>query len=200
MKPVPQRGDIANDDLLENFRVFRERVKSGLRRVMEIKSKEPHYASLLIIVTACEILSVLRYGKKAKSRVFVAELIGRHDGVTKAMAEDLWAALRNGVVHHFSSKYVAVSPGGPRIRISLNWGRGLPHLHLLRCPDRFNVNLPDLQDDLERILNAHRDYWQALPPNQRQYPEWWQTERVHRASADPRRGWSALLATTPERG
>lgn len=181
-----------NDDILPAFLTFRERAKSGLRRILEIERKQPHYPALLLIVTTCEVLSTLRYGRKAKSRVFVDELIGKHERITKPMAEDLWSALRNGVAHHFVSKYIEIMPGR-RIQIHLNWGRGLPHLAVIRAPDRLNLNLPQMKDDLERILDRHRDHWQTLAVEKRKYPAWWRQELVCKAREASRSGWANLL-------
>jgi hypothetical protein len=64
--------DPFRDDLLEAFERLRGWIKTGLRRVMEIPRKQPHYAAALLIVIGCEALGRLLLGRHPKPA------IGRH--------------------------------------------------------------------------------------------------------------------------
>jgi hypothetical protein len=91
-------GDVTDatdrDEVLETCLVLVERLINGLRRVMEIRRKEPHYIAALTIAAGCEAIGRLLESVDGKCRddedIFVEELILPHGGgaIDAAMARD----------------------------------------------------------------------------------------------------------------
>ena len=120
----------AGDDIGFVFEELHGRIKSGLRRILEIERKHPHYGAALVIVVGCEALARLRGRKeKDKASIFV-EMLMRHNKLTAEMAADVFDALRNGPAHVFETKYIEID-GKPRVEIVVSW-REREHLSIDR--------------------------------------------------------------------
>ena len=102
----------AKDEALETYTVLRERLKTGLRRVMEATKKHPHYAAALVVVVGCEAVAELLSGVDGKKRqvweVFVQELVLPYQTLNEPMARDLFKAIRNGIAHLFETKPIVL--------------------------------------------------------------------------------------------
>jgi hypothetical protein len=183
-----------NDDLLETFERLRRWVKTGLRRVMEIPRKQPHYAAALLVVIGCEALGRLLYNKK--EHVFVKELIGPYPHISEAMASDLFRALRNGLAHTYDTNYVRVGARGPRIEIIVSWTDSHEHLGPRHNPPGIYLALPTMQRDLENIFNRHLAELRMSP--RRKVPSSWEAETVTWASPKGIPGWRQFLSKVSE--
>src|ERR1700694_3166877 len=153
--------DPSRDDLLEAFERLRGWIKTGLRRVMEISRKQPHYAAALLIVIGCEALGRLLYSKK--ERVFVKDLIAPYGWISEAMAGDIFKALRHGLAHTYDTNYIRVGSRGPLIALIVSWTDKHTPLGLRVEPPGIYLNLPTMQRDLEGIFDRYRDELRAAP-------------------------------------
>jgi hypothetical protein len=184
--------DYPHDDLLETFEGLRERVKIALRRVMEIRRKQPHYAAALIVVVGCEALGLLLYNDK--KRVFVKDLIGPHKRITKKMAADLFDALRNGLAHNYDTNFIRVGEKGPFIDLVVSWTRKHRHLSARRDPPGIYLNLPTMKRNLERIFNHYRTQLRDGTGPRRTVPEQWARSRYAWGDSRARRKWRDFVA------
>ncbi len=114
----PQR-----DEALEAFTGLRERLKSGLRRIMEIDRKHPHYVAAVVIAIGCEavgrLLSAIDGRDRAAHEVFVEDLILPYRTLDGPMGRDLFDAARNGIAHRFETKPIELK-GGQQIEVIVN--------------------------------------------------------------------------------
>jgi hypothetical protein len=177
------------DDVLDAFERLRGWIKTGLRRVMEIERKQPHYAAALLVVIGCEALGRLLYNRK--EYVFVKELIAPHGRISEAMAEDLFKALRHGLSHTYDTNYIRVGTGGPLVELMVSWTDAHPHLGLREHPPGIYLNLPTMQRDLEKILDHYRDQLRGAPT--RRVPRAWAMERIQPSSPRAEAGWRRFL-------
>jgi hypothetical protein len=185
------------DEALIVFDVLRERLKSGLRRVMEIDRKEPHFVAALIMAAGCEavgkLLDAVDGGKHEAHDVFVRDLVLPHKTLSSAMGRDLFKSLRHGIAHSFRPKPILLRDG-TRLYVTVNWGTRPPHLGPRRDPPGIWVNLPTMQADFEAMLNKHRRHFQETSKPRREPSKRWQTESVQPASKETDGAWHAFLA------
>ncbi len=191
------------DEALEYFTVLRERLKSGLRRVMEIPRKQPHFVAALIMAVGCEAVGKLLSGidgrKRADHDVFVSELILPHKTMTAAMGRDLFHSIRHGIAHAFHPKPI-VLPDGRWLQPTLVWLDGSPHLRL-RHGTGIWLNLPTMQRDFELMLDRHRDaIRESSKPGRRLSDEWLLGSILHLAPKDSKVGWQAFLISGGQEG
>src|SRR5260370_42330209 len=92
-------------------------LKNTLRNILSIETKAAHYAAALVIVVGCEALSTLL--DKDEAHVFVDKLILPYGRLNRAMAEDVWDALRNGLAHSFDTKAIRVK--NRRLELMVSW-------------------------------------------------------------------------------
>jgi hypothetical protein len=184
--------DPFRDDLLEAFERLRGWIKTGLRRVMEIPRKQPHYAAALLIVIGCEALGRLLYNKK--EQVFVKELIARYGRISEAMAGDLFKALRHGLAHTYDTNYIRVGNRGPLIELIVCWTDTHRHLGRRDKPPGIYLNLPTLQRDLEGIFDRYRV--QLRTATARTVSREWARERIQPASPRAETGWWEFMRET----
>lgn len=181
--------DPFDDDLLEAFERLRGWLKAGLRRVMEIPRKQPHYAAALLVVIGCEALGRLLYNRK--EQVFVKELIAPHGRITEAMAGDLFKALRNGLAHTYDTNYMRLGQRGPLVELVVSWTDTHPHLGRRDDPPGIYLSLPTMQRDLEAILDRYREELRRAP--KRTVFRAWAEERVQPASPRAEAGWRKFI-------
>jgi hypothetical protein len=185
--------DPFQDDRLEAFARLRGWIKTGLRRVLEIPRKHPHYAAALLVVVGCEALGRLLYNKK--EHVFVKELIAPHGRISELMAADLFKALRHGLAHTYDTNYIRVGSGGPLVELLVSWTDTHPHLGRRDDPPGIYLNLPTMQRDLEAIFDR---YWEDLrQAPKRTVSRGWAKERVQPASPRAVAGWREFMSEEP---
>jgi hypothetical protein len=191
----PASGD--KDQALEYFTQLRERLKSGLRRVMEIPRKHPHFVAALIMAVGCEAVAKLLSGLDGEKRddhdVFVRELVLPHKTMSAAMGRDLFYSIRHGIAHAFYPKPIILRDGR-WVHPTLVWGKGAPHLHLRREGPAIWLSLPTMQRDFELMLDGHREtIRQSSKPGRRLSDQWLLGSILHLASKDSDPGWQAFL-------
>ena len=184
------------DAAFESFNVLRERLKSGLRRVMEIKRKEPHFVAALIMAAGCEavgkLLDAIDGTKREAHDVFVRELVLPHKTLSSAMGRELFKSLRHGIAHSFRPKPIVLADG-TRVWVTVNWGTRQPHLGPRRDPPGIWVNLPTMQADFEAMLNKYRRHFQETSRAGREPSERWEKDSMEKASKETDRAWHAFL-------
>ncbi len=189
------------DEALVIYDILRERLKSGLRRVMEIKRKQPHFVAALIMAAGCEavgkLLDAIDGGKRQPHDVFVRELILPHETLSSAMGRDLFKSLRHGIAHSFSPKPIVLRDGS-RLCVTVNWGTRPPHLGPRRDPPGIWVNLPTMKADFEAMLDKYRRRFEETSRPGREPSTRWQTESVLPASKETDRAWHAFLRNTEQ--
>jgi len=185
------------DDALEEFKVLRERLKAGARRVMEINRKHPHYVAAVIMAIGCEavgrLLTALDGGSRAPHEIFVKDLVRPYKRLDDEMGQDLFDAIRNGIAHRFDTKPIELKDGR-QIRVIVNWGEGRPHLGVRHDPLEIYVNLFQMQRDFEAMLDRYRDEVRRTSSPGRQLAEAWYREwRAVTYAKDSDLGWQRFL-------
>ena len=70
------------DVALEAFTLLRERLKTGVRRVMKIDRKHPHYVGAVIMAIGCEavgrLLTAMDGESRAPQEIFVTALVRQY--------------------------------------------------------------------------------------------------------------------------
>jgi len=103
------------DHALEEFSLLRERLKSGVRRVMEVNRKHPHYVAAVIMAIGCEAVGRLLTAMDGESRaphdIFVRELVRQYGRFDDEMGQDIFDAIRNGIAHRFQTKPIELKDG-----------------------------------------------------------------------------------------
>lgn len=162
-------------------------IKVGLREISDVEKKNVHYAGVLLVVIACEALSLLM-DLEREDEIFVNELILPHRKLDRAMAEDLWKALRDGLAHIYDTKFIRVDD--QLIEIMVSW-EDYPHLTRRDDPPGIYLNLQTMRQDLERAFDLHdKEFW--LGPL-RDLPERWRYEREKKAQDGATPGWRNFL-------
>jgi hypothetical protein len=184
------------DEPLAYFGVLRERLKSGLRRVMEIDRKEPHFVAALIMAVGCEAVGKLLEGvdgtKRETHEVFVDELVLPHRTLNRAMARDLFQSIRHGIAHRFRPKPIVLRDGR-YLWVTLNWGEAPEHLGLRTDQPGVWVNLPTMQADFEAMLDKyHARLASSSKPGRKLTGHWWR-ESIQQATKESEPGWRAFL-------
>ena len=192
------RGPATDTDLaLVYFTPLRERLKSGLRRVMEIPRKHPHFVAALIMAVGCEAVAKLLSGIDGKKRedhhVFVRELVLPHKTMNAMMARDLFYSIRHGIAHAFYPKPIILRDGR-WVHPVLVWLEGSPHLRLWRDRSGIWLNLVTMQRDFELMLDRHRDtIRRTSKPGRRLSDQWLLGSILHLTSKASDPGWQAFL-------
>jgi hypothetical protein len=185
------------DEALEYFTQLRERLKSGLRRVMEVPKKQPHFVAALIVAVGCEAVGQLLSGldgeKRADHDVFVREIVLPHKTMNAAMGRDLFQSIRHGIAHAFYPKPIILRDGR-WLYPTLVWGEGAPHLHLRHEGPSVWLSLPRMQRDFEAMLDRHREtIRQSSKPGRRLSDHWLLGSILNLTSKDSDPGWQAFL-------
>src|SRR2546426_7151758 len=82
-----------------------------------------NYLAACLIACACEALSRFKYGLPHKGELFFSEMTLTEKW--KPVAESLYDALRNGIVHGYDTKFIIVA--SHRVEIVVSWKQH-PHL------------------------------------------------------------------------
>ncbi len=184
------------DEVLQHFEVIRERLKSGLRRVMEITRKEPHYVAGLVIAAGCEamghVLECVDSRKRAPEEVFVQEMVLPGSAFSEAMGRDLFHSLRDGIAHTFETKFIRLDDGR-LIQLVVSWGPQHPHLGLRRDPPGIYLNLPVMQERFEAALDRCLDLVRNSSRRGRPLTQRWLNEIDRRAESGSQTGWADFL-------
>ncbi len=189
------------DEALVIYDILRERLKSCLRRVLEIKRKRPHFVAALIMAAGCEavgkLLDAIEGGKRQPHDVFVRELILPHQTLSSAMGRELFQSLRHGIAHSFWPKPIVLDDG-TRLLVTVNWGIRPPHLGPRRDPPGIWVNLPTMKADFEAMLDKYRRHFEETSRPGREPSTRWQIESILPASKETNRAWHAFLETAEQ--
>ena len=185
------------DDALDKFLLLRERLKSGVRRVMEINRKHPHYVAAATMAIGCEAVGQLLTAMDGESRaphdIFVKELVHQYEGLDDEMGQDLFDAIRNGIAHRFRTKPIELKDGR-QIRVIVNWGKGRPHFGVRDDPAGVYVNLFQMQRDFEAMLDRHRaDLIRTSRPGRQLAEAWYRDWRAVTYAKDSDLGWQRFL-------
>ena len=186
------------DDALEEFSLLRERLKSGVRRVMEINRKHPHYVAAVIMAIGCEavgrLLTAMDGERREPHDIFVKELVRQYKRLDDEMGQDLFDAIRNGIAHRFRTKPIELKDGR-QIRVIVNWGEGRPHFGVRHDPAGVYVNLFRMQRDFEAMLDRHRaDLVRTSRPGRQLAELWYRDRRAVTFAKDSDREWQRFLS------
>ena len=128
-----------------------------------------NYLAACLIACACEALSRFKYGSPHKGELFFSEMT--LPSKWQPVAESLYDALRNGIVHGYDTKFIIV--GSQRIEIVVSW-RQHPHLTFLPGTTYLYLNIQTMAADLERALTKYKAELKTDPKLRDRF---WQTMR-----------------------
>lgn len=122
--------------------------------VMGRQDEGVNYAAVLVILSACEALGALRYGRDNAGATFFQEYL--LPAQWKAVAQDLWNALRNGLAHSYDTK--SVLQLGVPIELAISW-RERDHLTYDLTTNQLFLNV---QEMIRALGDAFDRYEQEL--------------------------------------
>lgn len=185
------------DDALAEFTTLRERLKSGVRRVMEIDRKHPHYVAAVVMAIGCEavgrLLNAMDGGSREAHDIFAKELVCQYIQLDDEMGQNVFDAIRNGIAHRYETKPIELKDGR-QIRVIVNWGEGRPHFGVCRDPLGIYINLFQMKRDFEAMLDRYRDALVRTSRPGRQLMEaWYRDWKAVTYAKDSDLGWQRLL-------
>ena len=142
---------IAFEQIQPDFTQVRDFVLNDVHRVVS-QEIGGNYAAVALIILAYDALADLHNGAKKQHQLFGERLPAQWQPVAKS----LFAALRNGLVHHWQAKRIVFEGGA--IQLYISW-RDHPHLEFADGCLYLNVphmaaDLRDAFDDYEKELRA----------------------------------------------
>jgi hypothetical protein len=151
-----------------------------------------NYLAASLITCACDALSYLKYGSANRGELFFAELL---PDPWKPVADGLYDAIRNGLVHVYETKTIVV--GSRHLNVVISW-RAKPHMHLSPSGSDIYVNVLQLAQDLKiAILRFEAD----LKVQDRLRNVFYQAMRKDRefhVQPNTQQSWTDALAHAPK--
>ncbi len=145
----------------EAFLHFKSLVRIHIKQILTLDKKPPMAAVVLLIVVACEALSKL-FGRPRDGDIFARDLLSRR-GVPYQVGQVLFSALRDGLVHQYSSHRIVLDQ--QEIRISFTWKDPL-HLRIIGVRSRdghlYTVPLSQNDDRWPRLCVDAETLWRDL--------------------------------------
>mgnify|MGYP003576683064 CR=1 FL=1 len=183
------------DEVIEVYEVLRERLKSGIRRILEIDRKQPHFIPVVVMAIGCEAVGQVLQSVDGQERkpwdVFVEEMILPH-GLTRDMGFDLFQSIRNGLAHSYFAKRIVLKDERA-IVVGVNWGDGVPHLKLRNDPPSIWLSLSQMQTDFEAMLDKYRGVVQQTSTGGRTMSAWWNEKAARGTSFESDSQWARFL-------
>jgi len=107
----------------ENIKVEFSELRNFILNDLEMirsAQKGGNYAAALLVVTACEAVGALRYGKKDGGLDFFRDYLVPEK--RQSVSKSIYSALRNGIAHSFLTKTILKAIDKP-IVIEISWSK-----------------------------------------------------------------------------
>ena len=123
-------------------------------KLIVTQEQRGNYATVAIMMSTCDLLARLRYGKKGAGATFVTNYMGKNeiDSTYSKIGKTLYEALRHGVVHSYETKKVQI--GRTVVDFGISW-RKEPHFSVDRQKWIIHINVPVMLDHLKRAFDLY---------------------------------------------
>jgi hypothetical protein len=174
-----QFADIEGD--LDEIRAF---ILNDVERIVAMEGGV-NYAAAAVIACAYEALARLR--AMANYAVF-AETLPQE---WRPVGRSLYDALRNGIVHGYSTKTLLVE--GRRVEIGVSW-RDHPHLSFDAVRQTLFLNVTTMAAELRQTFENYEGQLRSSPDARERFVRGRRREREVSPQGDQLAAWQALLA------
>lgn len=179
-------------DIESDFHELRGFVLTDLE-IVTSAPKGGNYTAVLLVMTACEALGVLRYGTKDGGvDYFENYLLPKQ---WRVVSKSLYGALRNGLAHSFSTKLIVEATVNP-IEIGISWSKE-KHLNFDSKRSILFINVHRLSSDLRDAFTRYESELRQDAELRDRYSAWRKKQRVfHVKGGMEKVCWDELLKQT----
>lgn len=110
---------VSFENIKDEFRVLRDFVLNDLELIISAP-RGGNYAATLLVVTACEAVGTLRYGRKDAGWEFFRDYLVAEKW--RPVSKSIYSALRNGLSHSFVTKAILKVTDRP-IELGISWSK-----------------------------------------------------------------------------
>jgi hypothetical protein len=141
-----------DESIEESFQQLRSFILKDLDLIISQPSGG-NYSAVLIVMTGCEVLGRLRYGRSDGGREFFKEYVLPDHW--KGVSVDLWEALRNGLVHGYATKNILQVEDKP-VEVVISW---MNERHLSYNDEQRSlfINVKTLFDAFRQAFDRYED-------------------------------------------
>jgi hypothetical protein len=173
----------------EDFSELSGFVLNDLKIIMAAP-KGGNYAAVLLVVTACEAVGMLRYGKKDGGSEFFRNYLTPNKW--KSVANSVYDALRNGLAHSFATKSI-LRISDTQIEICVSWSKERHFNYDARRKMLF-INIQALSQDLCQAFEKYKAELRNNAELRDKYIVWRRKERVVEIqNEEEKQSWKALV-------
>lgn len=134
-----------------------------------------NYAAALLVVTACEAVGTLRYGKKDGGLDFFGDYLVPEK--CRSVSKSIYDALRNGLAHSFVTKAILKAAKNP-IELGISWSK---ENHFEYDPSRaaLFINVQDFSKSLKEAFSRYEEELRQQAALRDRFIKWRKRQRVY---------------------